>query len=308
MMNLYISNSLCLLHDNGLDHPETAERVSRIKDQLICAQMFDWFTHLESRAATNDEIALVHHPKLVEELEAQVPENGVVEIAEDVHLCPDSIQAARYSVGAVLDGVDGVHSGDFKRVFCNVRPPGHHAEYAEAQGFCFFNNVAIGAAYAIEKYGYDRVAIIDFDVHHGNGTESYARKQPKVWFASSFEFPLYPFTEPESDIENMVKIPLEKYSNGEVFRQAWSDKGLPALERFKPELILISAGFDAHALDPLGNLQLHENDFAWITAEIGKIANQYAGGKIVSVLEGGYDLGAVSVSAREHIRTLFELD
>ncbi|WEJ62280.1 histone deacetylase family protein [Thiomicrorhabdus lithotrophica] len=307
-MNLYISNSLCLLHDNGLHHPETAERVSRIKDQLICAQMFDWFAHHESRAATNDEIALVHHPKLIDELEAKVPKSGVVEIAEDVNLCPDSIQAAKYAVGAVLDGIDAVDSGDFKRVFCNVRPPGHHAEYDEAQGFCFFNNVAIGAAYAIEKYGYKRVAIIDFDVHHGNGTESYARKQPKVWFGSSFEFPLYPFTEPKSDIDNMVKLPLEKYSNGEVFRQAWSDTGLPALEKFKPELILISAGFDGHALDPMGNLQLHEFDFAWITAEIGKIADQHSGGKIVSVLEGGYDLGALSVSAREHIRTLFELD
>ncbi|WP_029408194.1 histone deacetylase family protein [Thiomicrorhabdus sp. Milos-T2] len=307
-MNLYISNPLCLLHDNGNDHPETAERITRIQDQLISAQMFDWFHHKESRAANNDEIALAHHPRLIEHIENSLPKEGVVEISEDVNLCPDSMSAARYAVGAVLDGIDAVHNDNYKRVFCSVRPPGHHAEYDEAQGFCLFNNVAIGAAYAIEKLGYERVAIIDFDVHHGNGTESFVRKQPKAWFASSFEHPLYPFTDPKSDINNMVKIPLEKYSNGEVFRQAWSEQGLPGLVAFKPELILISAGFDAHALDPLANLQLHENDFAWITSEIGKIADKYCHGKIVSVLEGGYDLGAVSVSAREHIRTLFELD
>ncbi|BCN94059.1 deacetylase [Thiomicrorhabdus immobilis] len=307
-MNLYISNSTCLLHDNGFAHPEMAERLNRIQDQLICAQLFDWFHHHESRAASDEEIALVHHPKLVEQLESYLPKKGVVEIGEDVHLCPDSILAARHAVGAVLDGVDAVHGGKFKRVFCNVRPPGHHAEYDEPQGFCLFNNVAIGAAYAIEKYGYEKVAIVDFDVHHGNGTESYARRQPKLWFASSFEYPLYPFTEPKSDIENMVKIPLEKYSKGEVFQLAWSEIGLPALANFQPELILISAGFDGHALDPLGNLLLHESDFVWITAEIGKIADEYCDGKIVSVLEGGYDLGALSVSAREHIRTLFGLD
>jgi len=285
-----------------------SERVARIQDQLISAQLFDWFLHAESRAANNEELALVHDPKLIEQLEQQEPKHGIVEVREDTHLSPGSVMAARHAVGAVLDGVDAIHNGKAKRVFCNVRPPGHHAEYAEPQGFCFFNNVAVGAAYALKKYAYQRVAIVDFDVHHGNGTESYVRREPKVWFASSFEHPLYPFSEPESDIENMVKLPLAKFSGSEAFQQAWSEVGLPALEAFKPELILISAGFDAHALDPMANLRLHENDFAWITAEIVKIAERYADGKIVSVLEGGYDLGALSVSAREHIRSLFGLD
>jgi len=307
-MNLYVSNSVCLLHDNGIDHPETAERVTRIQDQLISAQLFDWFLHQDSRPATNAEIALAHHPELVLKLEKSLPASGVIEIAEDTCLSPGSITAARHAVGAVLDGVDAVHSGEATRVFCNVRPPGHHAEYDEAQGFCFFNNVAIGAAYALDKYQYQRVAIVDFDVHHGNGSESFVRKEPRVWFGSSFEYPLYPFTEPLSDIDNMIKMPLEKYSDGKAFKQAWLEKGLPALDVFKPELIIISAGFDAHALDPLGNLQLHESDFAWITAEIGKIADKHAKGKIVSVLEGGYDLGALGVSVREHVKTLFGLD
>jgi len=307
-MNLYISNSSCLLHDNGEDHPENSERMTRIQDQLISAQLFDWFQHQESRTATDEEIALVHAEDLPKKLESLLPKQGVLNFAEDIHLNPNSIMAARLAVGAVLDAVDAVESKSIKRVFCNVRPPGHHAEYGEPQGFCFFNNVAIGSAYAIEKYDYQRIAILDFDVHHGNGTESYVRKQPKVWFASSFEEALYPFTEPKSDIENMVKMALPKYSNGEAFRQAWSESALPALEKYQPELIFISAGFDAHALDPLANLQLHENDFAWLTAEIGKIANSTANGKVISVLEGGYDLGALGVSAREHIKTLFELD
>lgn len=306
-MNLYISNSKCNLHDNGHDHPEIAERLNRIQDQLISNQLFDWFKHADSRAATNDELALAHHPELVLALEQKEPEKGVIDVGEDLHLSPGSVLAARHSVGAVLDGIDAVHSGAAKRVFCNVRPPGHHAGYDKPEGFCFFNNVAVGAAYAIEKYGYERVAIVDFDVHHGNGTEDYARREPRVWFASSFEDKIYPNSEPESDIPNMVKMPLDKFSGSKEFRQAWSEKGLPALVKFKPQLILISAGFDGHVLDPMANLKLHENDYAWITAELANIADEFADGKMVSVLEGGYDLGALSMSAREHIKTLFDL-
>jgi len=306
-MNLYISNSQCNLHDNGLDHPELSERTNRIQDQLIGSLLFDWFAHAESRAATDDEIALAHDPNLVKRIAENLPEKGVIEINIDTHLSPGSLSAARHAVGAVLDGVDAVHSGQAGRVFCNVRPPGHHAEYSEPQGFCLFNNVAVGAAYAFKKYGYERVAIVDFDVHHGNGTESYARREPRVWFASSFEDKIYPHSEPESDIPNMLKMPLDKYSGSEQFRQAWSEIGLPALAAFKPQLILISAGFDGHALDPMGNLRLHENDYAWITGELVQIADAFAEGKIVSVLEGGYDLGALGMSAREHIKILFGL-
>ncbi len=306
-MNLYITSEKCNLHDNGNYHPETGERVKRIQDHLISSQLYDWFYHAESRAATDEEIALFHDPQLIRWLEKHTPESGSVEVVEDVHLCKDSVLAARHAVGAVLDGVDALQQGKAKRVFCNVRPPGHHAEYAESKGFCLLNNVAIGAAYALARYEINRVAIVDFDVHHGNGTECFVRREPRAWLGSSFEHPLYPFCEAESDIANMVKMPLAKYSGPDDFRQVWSEVGLPALEAFEPDLILVSAGFDAHALDAMSHLQLHEADYVWITEQLNHLANRLCDGKIVSVLEGGYDLGALRVSATEHIKTLFEL-
>lgn len=310
-MNLYLTHSLCRLHDNGLGHPEMGERLGRIEDQLIASQLFDWFDKKESRPATDEELALVHDPQLICQIQAAVPQEGVVSIGEDVQLSPYSMQAARHAAGAVLDGIDAVHTERAGRAFCNVRPPGHHAEFREPRGFCLFNNVAIGAAYAIQSYGRHRVAIVDFDVHHGNGTEDFLRRADspqKLWFGSSFEDRLYPFSDQVSDLENMVKMPLEKLSGSETFRRAWSEEGLPSLEAFKPDLILISAGFDGHALDPMANLRLHENDYAWLTQEVVRIADCYAEGRVVSVLEGGYDLGALSMSAREHIKVLFGLD
>ncbi|MDX1352371.1 MAG: histone deacetylase family protein [Thiomicrorhabdus sp.] len=307
-MNLYITSDKCILHDNGVYHPEMGERLKRIQDYLISNQLYDWFLHADARAATNEEITLFHHPELIAKLEKNTPENGSVEVSEDIHLSRESLNAARHAVGAVLDAVDAVVLGKAQRAFCNVRPPGHHAEYNESKGFCLFNNVAIGAAYAMQKYGLQRVAIVDFDVHHGNGTEDFVRREPRAFLISSFEHPLYPYSEPESDIANMVKMPLSKFAKSEDFQQAWLEKGLPALDKFAPELIIISAGFDAHALDPLGNLQLHESDFVWITQQIIQLANKHCQGKIISVLEGGYDLGALRVSATEHIKTLFELD
>jgi acetoin utilization deacetylase AcuC-like enzyme len=307
-MNLYITHSACRLHDNGVWHPEMAERISRIQDQLISTQLFDWFAHRQSRAASDDEILLAHDPRLLTGIKQALPEKGVREIAEDVCLSPGSLEAARHAIGAVLDGIDAVHHGQVKRVFCNVRPPGHHAFYNESQGFCLFNNVAIGAAYALEKYGYERIAVVDFDVHHGNGTEDFVRREPRVWLGSSFEHPLYPHSDPISDLANMVKMPLAKYSDSNDFKQAWSEQGLPALVAFNPQLILISAGFDGHFLDPLANLRLHEHDYRWITAEICAIADRCADGKVVSVLEGGYELTALSMSAAEHIKELFGLN
>ena len=307
-MNLYITSAKCILHDNGVDHPEMGERLRRIQDSLISSQLYDWFLHADSRMATNEEINLFHHPDVIARLEKNTPEKGVVEIAEDVHLCKDSVLAARHSVGAVLDAVDAVQTGKAKRVFCNVRPPGHHAEYNEPMGFCLFNNVAVGAAYALKKYGLKRVAIIDFDVHHANGTEDFVKREPRAFLASSYEYPLYPYNDPDFTLKNMVTMPLLKYSKAEEFQQAWSEKGLVALDKFEPELMIISAGFDAHALDSLGHLQLHESDYIWLTQELIKLANKHCEGKLISVLEGGYDLGALRVSATEHIKSLFELD
>jgi acetoin utilization deacetylase AcuC-like enzyme len=317
-MNLYITHSLCHLHDNGEDHPEIAQRLSRIQDQLISNQLFDWFSHAQSRAASDAELCLAHDPTLLEWIKHNLPSPNaevgaqanqrVVSLGDDVHLSSGSLLAARHAAGAVLDGIDAVTDGGYQRVFCNVRPPGHHAHYAKSSGFCLFNNVAVGAAYAFQYHGYERVAIIDFDVHHGDGTEDFARREPRVWFASSFEADIYPFTSPTSDLPNMLKRPLPKGCDSEGFRQAWSEQTFTALAAFNPQLILVSAGFDAHALDSMSYLRLHENDYFWITQKIVEVAKQCAHGKVVSVLEGGYDLGALSLSAREHIKALFELD
>lgn len=306
-MNMYITHSSCRLHNNGPDHPEIAQRISRIQDQLISNQLFDLIPQMASRAASDAELLLGHAASHLEYIKAKLPKEGITRINEDTCLSPGSLIAARHAVGAVLDAVDAVESGKAQKVFCNVRPPGHHAEYDHAMGFCLFNNIAIGAAYAFKEYGYERIAILDFDVHHGNGTESYARREPRVFFASSFEDDIYPFTEAKSDIPNMLKMPLPKYSDGERFRSLWSELAFPALKAFKPQLILISAGFDSHILDPLANLRLHERDYFWITQEINAIAKEFALGKVISVLEGGYNLEALGLSAREHIKALFEL-
>lgn len=310
-MNLYITHSLCHLHDNGDDHPEIAQRLSRIQDQLISNQLFDWFSHAQSRAALDAELCLAHDLCVLERIKSHLPEEGVVSLGDDIQLSPGSLLAARHAAGAVLDGVDALTTGAYQRVFCNVRPPGHHAHYAKSSGFCLFNNVAIGAAYAIQHYAYERVAIVDFDVHHCDGTEDFVRREPqasRVWFASSFEADIYPFSAPQSDLANMVKMPLPKGFDGAVFRQAWSEQALPYLAQFNPQLILISAGFDGHALDSMAYGRLHEKDYFWLTQQLVGIAKQCHGAKVLSVLEGGYDLGALSLSAREHIKALFELD
>jgi acetoin utilization deacetylase AcuC-like enzyme len=306
-MNLYITHYSCRLHDNGPGHPEIAERLSRIQDQLISSQLFEWIPQMESRAATDAELLLGHSSAHLEYLKSKLPTEGVVCIDDDTCLSPGSLIAARHAVGAVLDAVDAVESGKAQKVFCNVRPPGHHAEYDNAMGFCLFNNVAIGAAYAFDKYGYERIAILDFDVHHGNGTEDYARREPRLWFASSFEDKIYPNQSPQSDLSNMLKMPMPYGSDSEVFQSLWREQAFPALRKFKPQLILISAGFDGHALDPMANIRLHESDYFWITQEINAIAKEFAQNKVISVLEGGYDLEALGLSAREHIKVLFEL-
>lgn len=306
-MNLYISHSSCRLHNNGPYHPEIAQRISRIQDQLISNQLFDLIPQMESRAASDAELLLCHAASHLQYIKSKLPKEGIFCIDNDTCLSPGSLIAARHAVGAVLDAVDAVESGKAQKVFCNVRPPGHHAEYDHAMGFCLFNNVAIGAAYAFKEYGYERIAIVDFDVHHGNGTESYARREPRVFFASSFEDDIYPFSELKSDIPNMLKMPMTNGSDGEVFHTLWREQAFPALKAFKPQLILISAGFDGHILDPIAYLRLHEEDYFWITQEINAIAKEFAQGKVISVLEGGYDLEALSLSAREHIKALFEL-
>jgi len=215
-----------------------------------------------------------------------------------------SLQASLLAAGACIQAVDKVLTGEFPRAFCNVRPPGHHAEYDKAMGFCFFNSIAVAAKHALNQYQLERVAILDFDVHHGNGTESICKDDERILCCSTFQHPLYPFSGENSSYPNIVNSPILAGTTSEQYRQVIEDVWLPALTQFQPQLILVSAGFDAHKFDPIGGLNLIESDYSWITEQIVRVANQYAGGKVVSTLEGGYDLYALSQSVLSHVRAL----
>jgi acetoin utilization deacetylase AcuC-like enzyme len=297
---------MCKEHDNGWGHPENAERYSRIEDALLSARLLDYVLTRDARQATDEDILRVHTPQLLEVLKRNIPSEGHVKLDDDTALSPKTLEAARYASGAVLEAIDAIMAGQAQRAFCNVRPPGHHAEVQSPMGFCIFNHVAIGAAYALEKYGLQRIAILDIDVHHGNGTESYIRHQPRVSLISNFESGLYPFTAEKSDLDNMLKLPLPANTVGETWLEAWHQAWW-FLQQAQPQLILVSAGFDGHQMDPLAHWNLHETDYqAWTQALIQQ-ANQLCEGRIVSVLEGGYDLTALGLSVTAHVKALAEL-
>jgi acetoin utilization deacetylase AcuC-like enzyme len=228
----------------------------------------------------------------------------LLHLGDDITLSPMSRQAALHAAGAVVNGVDLVMAGEAENAFCAIRPPGHHAMRNRAMGFCILNNIAVGAAHALAHHGLARVAIVDFDVHHGNGTEDIVRDDARILFCSTFQHPFYPGCGADSGNEHVINVPLAAGTGGEAFRQAVSEHWLPALHQFRPQLLLISAGFDAHLEDDMAMLRLKEADYAWVTAEIKDIAERYANGRIVSALEGGYALNALGRSAVAHIKTL----
>jgi len=258
----------------------------------------------EAPAATREQLSRVHAPAYVEAIERAAPASGLRYLDPDTALNPHSVQAALHAAGAVVKGVDLVCSGEHQTAFCAVRPPGHHAERARAMGFCVFNNVAVGAAHALAVHDVSRVAIVDFDVHHGNGTEDMFSDDPRVLMVSTFQYPLYPYSGVDNPAPNMVNIPLSAGSGGAEFREAVESRWLPALDDFKPDLILISAGFDAHREDPLAGLAFSEDDYAWVTRQLLGVAARFADGRIVSSLEGGYALSALGRSAAIHVREL----
>ena len=288
----------------GPYHPECPERLDAISDRLIAAGLDSHLQHYTAPAATREQIARVHGARYIDEVEAASPEKGLHFIDPDTALNPYSLQAARHAAGAVVKAVDLAMSGECTTAFCAVRPPGHHAERSRAMGFCLFNSVAIGARHACEVHGLERVAIIDFDVHHGNGTEEIFTGDPRVLMVSTFQHPLYPYSGLDNPSPLMVNIPLSPGSGGTEFREAVTDHWLPALDKYRPQLILISAGFDAHREDPLANLKLVEADYAWVTRELLAVARKHAQGRIVSSLEGGYGLSALGRSVAEHVREL----
>jgi len=288
----------------GPDHPECPERLASISDHVIALGLDGLIARNEATPATREQLARVHTGAYVDAVSAAAPSSGLRYLDPDTALNPHSIEAALHAAGAVVNAVDLVCGGERKTAFCAVRPPGHHAERARAMGFCVFNNVAVGAAHALAAHGLSRVAIVDFDVHQGNGTEDMFSGDPRVLMVSTFQYPLYPDSGVDNPAPNMVNIPLSAGSGSAEFRDAVVNHWLPALERHKQELILVSAGFDAHREDPLAGLQFTENDYVWVTRELIAVAQRHASGRIVSTLEGGYALSALGRSAAAHVREL----
>jgi acetoin utilization deacetylase AcuC-like enzyme len=305
MTVLLYSHDIFLDHDTGPAHPERPDRLRSVLAALA-GERFAALERREAPEASIDQLTRVHPRAHVERVLDSVPVSGLASVDPDTVISPASGAAALRAAGALCAAVDAVIAGDAKRAFCAVRPPGHHAEPQRAMGFCLFNNVAVGAAHARAAHGLRRIAIVDFDVHHGNGTQAAFANDPAVLFGSSHQMPLYPGTgaASETGLGNIVNMPLAPGSTGEHFRAAWREAFVPRLEAFRPHLILVSAGFDGHRDDPLANLGLNERDYAWITAEIVRIAEDSCGGRVVSTLEGGYDLAALGTSAAAHVEEL----
>ena len=303
----FISHRDCYLHDMGAHHPECPSRLSAISDYLIAQGLDGYFQYHDAPLATLEQMLRVHPPAHLERLKRSSPDHGVVHLDPDTAMCPHTWQAAQRSAGAGVMAVDMVVRGEVQNAFCAIRPPGHHAEKTNAMGFCFLNNIAIAAMHAIAAHGLQRVAIVDFDVHHGNGTENVFAGDMRVLMASIFQHPFYPYSGTDRPAANMVNVPVPAGTGGEEFRAVVSDIWLPALNEFRPELILISAGFDAHYEDDMGSLKLFEKDYAWATAQLMHLAKVHSGSRIVSMLEGGYVLSALARSVGAHLRALAEI-
>jgi acetoin utilization deacetylase AcuC-like enzyme len=304
MQTAYISHPLCLKHDMGAHHPESPARIHAIEDMLVASGLLGYLQRHDAPEATREQLLRVHDLDYIDAIKSSVPSQGIVHLDGDTALNPFSYQAALRAAGAVVLGVDLVMGKKVENAFCNIRPPGHHAEHARAMGFCIFNNVAVGAAHALAQHGLQRVAIADFDVHHGNGTEEIFRGEPRVMLCSTFQHPFYPYAGADSGNDHIINVPLSAGTGGEEFRAAVTQHWLPALECFKPELLLISAGFDAHRDDDMAMLNLTEPDYVWVTDTLKNVAGKYAHGRIVSALEGGYELHALGRSALAHIKVL----
>lgn len=305
MKTLYYSHPDFLLHETGAGHPESADRLRSIEKALATPE-FSTLIRQSPPLGTEQQIRLIHPQSHIDAIVAAVPKQGEHYLDHDTVLSSGSKQAAFRAVGAVCNAVDKVLTGKADNAFCAVRPPGHHAEPGMAMGFCLFNNIAIAAAYARQQYQLERVAIVDFDVHHGNGTQAAFYNQPNVLYMSSHEMPHYPGTghPTGSGIGNIINVPLASGDSGVEFRQKYGDIILPALRKFNPDLLLISAGFDAHKDDPLASIMLVEDDFKWITEELMIIAGSCCKGRIISALEGGYNLKALAASVAVHVKTL----
>ncbi|VTZ26605.1 Acetoin utilization protein [Methylocella tundrae] len=306
MTTLFMSHPSCLDHDTGPGHPERADRI-RVIERTFESEIFQMLHRDIAPELDYDALLRVHPAEYIERIRAAMPTEGLVDIAEDVVISPGTWEALSHSVGGTVAAVDDVMRGLSKNAFVAMRPPGHHAETARPMGFCIFNLAAIAARRAQTAHGAERVAIVDFDVHHGNGTQQIFWSDPSVLYASTHQMPLYPGTGALGECgacDTIVNAPLPEDAGSKMFREAMETRILPRVEAFAPDLIVISAGFDGHRFDPVGGLHLEVADFTWITNRLMDIAERRANGRIVSVLEGGYDLEALARCASAHVQTL----
>ena len=307
METLYITHPACHLHEMGDWHPESPARLDAINDQLLAGGIMGLLRAQTAIPATDHDLLRVHGAGYLDYLKGLSPAHGYVEIDPDTLMNPHTLEAAYAAAGAGITAVDAIMRGEAQTAFCAIRPPGHHARPAQALGFCFFNNLAATVAYTLEKYGLNRIAIIDFDVHHGNGTEEILAGNDKILMCSFYQHPFFPNVHTQKCVKNMLNVPVAAYTEGEAIRELVANTWLPRLREFKPEFVFVSAGFDAHREDDMAQLGLVEADYAWITDRIVELADDTAQGRIVSFLEGGYNLSALGRSAVAHIKAMAKL-
>jgi acetoin utilization deacetylase AcuC-like enzyme len=308
MTTAFITHPDCRRHDMGAGHPERAERLDAIEDQLIASGVEQFLARYEAPLASDEQLARAHPFEYVQAIRQIAPQEGTVHLDPDTAMNAHSLNAALRAAGAAVLATDLVMRGEADNAFCAVRPPGHHACRARPMGFCIFNNVAVAARHAVAAHGVGRIAIVDFDVHHGNGTEDIFAGDPGVLMVSTFQHPFYPYCGTESPAVNMVNVPLPAGAGPKQFREAVTGRWLPALEAFRPALVIFSAGFDAHMEDDMAMLRLHDADYGWVTEQVKAVADRHARGRIVSMLEGGYALAALGRSAVQHVRVLAGLN
>lgn len=306
MATAFITHPDCLLHDMGAYHPESPDRLRAIQAALDAGGLTTRLRHYPAPPATREQLERVHDPEYIAQVERSAPQSGLAYLDPDTSMNAHSWNAALRAAGAVVLAVDKVMTREVDNAFCAIRPPGHHAEHGRAMGFCIFDNIAVGAAHALAAHGLERVAILDFDVHHGNGTEDIFRDDPRVMLCSTFQHPYYPFKGADTLSDHLINVPLPAHSDGSAFRRAVERRWLPALEQFQPQLLLVSAGFDAHRDDDMAQLEWTVEDYLWISRTIQTLAARHAQNRIVSVLEGGYDLPALGECVAAHIGVLLE--
>lgn len=307
MTTLLLTHPVCIEHDTGVGHPERPDRLRAI-EQVLAHEYFHDLKREEAPRAEKDHLTLCHPRNYVDAIEAATPRNGLTQVDADTVMSPKSWEAALRAAGSGIEAVDRVMTGKVQNAFCAVRPPGHHAENDKAMGFCLFSNAAIAAHYARKEHEAERVAVVDFDVHHGNGTQDIFWSDKNLFYGSTHQMPLFPGTGAiiETGVGNIFNAPLRSGDGALAFRDAMNTRILGPLAEFKPDLLIISAGFDAHKDDPLASLELIESDFDWATYKLADIADKYCGGRIVSMLEGGYNLQALAQSVGVHVRALMD--